>query len=295
MFPLLELRKNSIHHPMLLGIVTGLMLVMALTTPASAALVTLTDSNSVVNIDTQTQAGVYDWYVGGIDNMHQQWFWFRIGNSGPEQSLDTLVHNPATDMILSDGNFNPGDDRLSLRYTDQAGRFEIFVDYTLTGGQNGSGTSDLIETVRVHSLQRTGNLDFHFFQYSDFDLNEGTFDSSVEVLNANTVRQTDGLTIAETVASPAPSRYEVNYYDITLTALNDGVATDLNQNAGPLFDDDLTWAFQWDFNLAPGGSFIISKDKHLDHVVPEPSSVALLVLGAVGTGLGAWRKRRSSR
>lgn len=278
----------------MVGIAASLLLVFGLTTPASAVLVTLTDTNSTVKIDTQSQAGVYDWHVDGIDNMNQQWFWFRVGNSGPEQSVDTLLHNPVTDMIISDGNFNPGDDRLTLRYTDQANRFEIFVDYTLTGGQNGSGTSDLIETIRVHSLRQTGNLNFHFFQYSDFDLNGTTFDSSVEILNANTVRQTDGLTISETVATPAPSRYEVGYYNTTLAALTDGATTNLNQVGGPLTDGNLTWAFQWDFVLAPGGSFIISKDKHLEHVVPEPSSVALFVLGVVCSGLGIWRKRRAS-
>ena len=52
--------------------------------------VVLTDFNSTVVIDPTSQAGMYTWTVDGVDQMWQQWFWYRIGSAGPEQSIDTL-------------------------------------------------------------------------------------------------------------------------------------------------------------------------------------------------------------
>jgi hypothetical protein len=40
----------------------------------------------------------------------------------------------------------------------------------------------------------------------------------------------------------------------------------------------LTWAFQWDFTIAPGDSAIISKDKS---IVPEPATMVLLGAGGL--------------
>src|ERR1051326_3583782 len=54
------------------------------TQSSMAALFTLTDDNSVVQFDTATQANAFNWFVDGVDQLAQQAFWYRIGNSGPE-------------------------------------------------------------------------------------------------------------------------------------------------------------------------------------------------------------------
>jgi hypothetical protein len=54
----------------------------------------------------------------------------------------------------------------------------------------------------------------------------------------------------------------------------------LNDNAGAVGPGDVTWAFQWDFQLAAGDSFIISKDKYLNvTIIPEPSTLGFVALG----------------
>jgi hypothetical protein len=55
------------------------------------------------------------------------------------------------------------------------------------------------------------------------------------------------------------------------------VASDLSDTvfAGP---GDVTWAYQWDFTLGNGQSFIISKDKNMMEL-PEPVTMAGLFLG----------------
>ena len=85
---------------------------------------------------------------------------------------------------------------------------------------------------------------------------------------------------------PGADRGEANYYPVTLNSLNSGSPYTLNGTtaAGP---GDVTWAFEWDLTIAPGGSAVINKDKGLQ--VPEPSIAALALLSA---GAMFLRRRR---
>jgi hypothetical protein len=240
-----------------------------------ATIVVLQDLNSVATFSTQTQGGQQGWQVDGTSQLFQQWFWYRIGNAA-EQSLDSL---PQTGLITSDTNFNPGNDHMVVQYTGAPLR--ITTTYSLVGSAPGTGNSDLGEQIKVENQGATP-LDFHFFQYVDFDLNGTPNDDVVSFLNANAVLQQDsGGVLSETVntALGASSTHrEVNLYPNTLNSLNDTLPTTLNDNLGPIGPGDVTWAFQWDFTIGVGGSVTISKDKLL--AVPEPSSLALVI--AVG-------------
>jgi len=242
--------------------------------PAEAVL--LVDNNSTANIDPGSYMGEDDWYCDGTNNLFQQWFWYRIGDTGPEASIDT-ISAPLVSVVNAD--FDPGDETLHLRYENNTMRVDVSIE--LVGGAPGSGVSDLMEGITITNLTGTA-LDLHFFQYVDFDL-AGTISNDKVVLQyPNTFVQTDEVSdmwVSETVVVPTATRYEANIYAATLNALQDGDADNL-ANIPSAGIGDATWAFQWDVELLPGDSFIISKDKHID-LVPEPITLALLGLGGL--------------
>ena len=239
--------------------------------------------NSVARFDLESQDGFFDWVVDGRDNLRKQWFWYRVGSTGPEQSLDTLPL--AAPPKISDGDLDPGQERVVAKY--QGAGFTVGLDFVLTGGPIGSGASDLMEVI---TIQNTGGetLDFHFFQYVDFNLRGDADDLSAEIRGGNTAIQTDvGAALSETVVTWAPDRCQVDLYDAILDMLTDADDDQLNDDPGPAGPGDLTWGFQWDIDLAPGDTFIISKDKNL---VPEPAGLAMLGLG--GLALMIRRRRK---
>ena len=262
-----------------LGVVLSLLLMFGIAHPLMAQ-VQLIDQNSDVTIMTNSSAGQNHWVVDGSDALHQQWFWYRVGNVGGQNSIDTL---PAQ-FTLTDTDDNGQLDTLTARYTGAG--FTIRLGLTLTGGAIGSQTADMAETVRITNTSGQP-LDFHFFQYVDFNLSASA--DTATMANANTVDQFGGIkSVSETVATPPPSHHEIALTPTILNLLDSGSAVTLNDanSAGP---DDVSWGFEWDVTLDVGNTLLISKDKHL--VVPEPGSFMLTAAGLAGL----WFARRFSR
>jgi len=253
---------------------------------AHAGLFSLSDGNSRAEFNTGSQEGMYNWTVDGVDHMHQQWFWIRVGEMNHELSLDTMSIETEG---LTDTDFNGQAETLFVRYLGEG--FNVELRFSLDGGLNGSYVSDIAEQITINNTGR-GPMNFSFFQYNDADLNGDSTDSSVEIFNTpsgSASRQTDGnFVLHETVVTPMPARFETNTYSNTRDSLNDNGVTNLNNQGLILDPGDLTWAFQWDFVLDEGGSFIISKDKQIA-AVPAPGA---LLLGAMGMSLVGWCRRK---
>ncbi len=277
----------------LLGLAMVVSLVLTPQT-TSAAIITLTDGNSYLDVDLDPDvddpSGALNWVVDGVDQLFRQWFWYRVGPTGGEATIDSL---DLVGVSTFSANLDPDDNGLFALYSDPNEMFTIDVLYVLAGGTPGSGVSDIAEQIRIVNTSTTDTLDFSFFQYSDFDLNGTADDDTVMASNANTVSQSDpNMIISETVVAPTPSYSEVGLYSDIIDRLDDASPTTLTNFGGPLIGD-ATWAYQWDFTLAPGGSFIISKDKHVQRI-PEPSTAVMLGTGFLGLMAFMKRARRGS-
>jgi len=86
--------------------------------------------------------------------------------------------------------------------------------------------------------------------------------------------------------APAADHFQADAAANLLALLGDGAATTLDDAPGPV-TGDVASAFQWDADLAPGDSLVLSENKH---VVPEPATLLLLVGGSA-----ALLRRRSRR
>lgn len=252
---------------------------------ASATVHTLVDGNSRIEIDTDSPSGMSTWAVNGGDQLTRQWFWFRVAGDTAEQSLDTL---PIVYEATENANADPAPERLFAIYGDPRQRFEISVDLLLAGGGIGSPNSSLVEAIRIYNHQDT-TLSLTFFQYVDFDLGGTAANDLGQLVNVNTVLQSDGpKTVSESVVTPRASRYQVDLYPTILSGLNDASLTNLTNSAGPV-TGDVSWSFQWNINIPPDGAYLISKIKTLS--VPEPAPWALAAVGLLGVLLAARRPR----
>ena len=229
----------------------------------------LTDGNSSVGLSLNSSAGLTNWLVNGINQVRQQWFWFRIGGGGPEADISTI-----SAPVTSSANAH----QLTVTY-DLPGQYGVTVKYDLSGGLNPSLTEAV--TIANHT---TGILDFHFFEYGHVTLGNSTANQSVlftsDLTGITSVGQygTGGQSY-QSAFTLSGSRAEAGLTtDVpnTLAKLTDANPTTLNNNqsSGP---GDATYGVEWDLSINAGASKQIS----ILTSVPEPSVVGLGALGLI--------------
>jgi len=245
---------------------------------------TMTSLNSSVGINVNaggsTPAGMASWLVDGVNQVQQQWFYYRIGDSSANQSIDTI----GSASVLQTAN------TLSVSYTNSPSTYYFTVKYTLTGGSLGSGQSSLGETVRFFNTS-PNSLALSLFDYSAFDLGGVSGGQSVAFSSTtlgppfnpqyeNTFTQTVGsLSLTDSaISANNTSLVEANYNNSTLQTITDGGPSSLDgvTSAGP---GAVTGAMEWDVNVPSGSSLLVSKT--ISMAVPEPSSVAMMGLGCL--------------
>ena len=151
---------------------------------------TLRDGNSRVKVDPAIQTTVHEWNVEGTQHLKELSNWYRIGSSR-ESPLNTLALFPAA---YFDSNGNGVPDSVQLVYGSFEHEFVIEAEYRVVGGAPGSGLSSLFETVRIRNLG-SADLDFHFFEYIDFDLSHSPTDDTAGPITPAAGEQSDPLTI----------------------------------------------------------------------------------------------------
>jgi hypothetical protein len=179
------------------------------------------------------------------------------------------------------------------------GKFTIEVSYTLLGGAIDSGYSTIGEQITIVNLSHNKPLNFHFFQYVDFDLGGSSAGDTVQLgkddsgLFDSAYQKKGNSFFADEIVSPGANHGQAALYQTIYNGLTDNAPTTLTDYAGPV-TGDATWAFQWDASIPANGSLSIALSKSVYVTnVPEPSTLALIPLGLAL--LAAARRRVSSR
>lgn len=272
-------RKSS-----LMLLVAGLA-ICALAAPEAANALTIEDGNSRVRITPDSDSGMDGWQVDGTDHLFKQWFYFRTALMVRERPVNDL---PLAATVLSDTNGSGLNDTLYARYV-MPRVMSVELKFTLDGNALGSNVSDLTEHIKITNLMDRLCLPISFFQYCDLDLG-GFGNDTAALVGPGRVLQFDPVWVtSETVVLPPPAHWEIAYFPFTIDRLNDWAPTTLLDSVSPLGPGDVTWAFQWDYNIAPGQSVSIVKHKRIG-LIPEPLTMLGVFMG-VG-GLAGYVRRR---
>lgn len=267
-----------------LGVVV--LAIFAISGVAADAQLILEDNNSLISVnDTAGLPLMSDWQVEGVDHLFELDYYYRVGSTGPETNLNTIAPHVGTVAIDSNPFTDSRNDTVSMLYSTP-GSVDVELKISLVGGQNGSGWSDVTHQVKI-SNTGTEAMDFHLFEYTDFDLGGTWDDDTGAILSPNKVTQSDGnwqMTVSE-VVTPDASHWDIAVFPVLKNALTDDSPTVLSDFMGPV-SGDVEYVLEWTVDLQPGESFILSKDML---IIPEPSSIALV---GVISGLGVFIRRR---
>ncbi|MBC8066062.1 MAG: PEP-CTERM sorting domain-containing protein [Chlorobia bacterium] len=258
---------------MLKGLRIGVLTLIAATaTVSSAQIFTLTDTNTSVKINTLSSVGLFDWIVGGTDQVFSNTYAWRVGDSSIADAVQNLTQVSAVQT---------GTRFLDVGYVNNTLGFRIDITYVLTGGAT---SFDVAEIVRVTNIGNNVLLPFRLFQYNDFDLNNTANNDTATRINSSQMQQVDGvlsLNMVSEGATPVPAFSQVGplFFTTLTTTSGYNLDTAAGLGLGQNFTGDAAYGFQWNQNLGVGQSFTISTDKIA--AVPEPGTMVALGLGAI--------------
>lgn len=217
------------------------------------------------------------------DQLFQDWWWFRgpgdtreftFANgaaAGGPTAAGTLVGTNTGNLDTGGYDYTVTNSTAGYAFTAQL-RWQIF----------GSGAGPYV--VYSANIINNGNnpLALSMFHYNDFDANGTTVNTWSFADNAYTI--TAGAVTLYHGADGFTARQSTQWS--ALRGLLSNTAVDNLNNTDVGTPGDYTSGFQWDLNIAAGGSQMITG--FLGFAVPAPGAAALLGLG----GLAAARRRR---
>jgi hypothetical protein len=239
--------------------------VIAIGLNAKAAPIPLTEGNSTFVVDPMSQAGASFWSIGGNNQLNQQFFWYNVGG-GLQHSIEYGATTITPTTI--------GTDKLSVKY-NYGGLFTIDVHYNLNS--IGGNAAQLEQSVGITNLT-AGTLSLNFFQYNNFDLAGSAGFDDVLIENSGASQNEGVFAITEAGIDPLALYFEGNTTggtSSTLYRLNN--TPDLNLNNTGAASGDVTWAFQWQFDLSGlnNGVEILKGQNLAITLIPEPTSLSL--------------------
>lgn len=261
--------------------------------PAYAVNFTLTNGNSTAIFDNSLGTGFVNWTIDGIDQISnpttggQTATYFRLGDSSGQTLVEEFSADLFEEVLSLSGN------KASVKYTDVAENFTINFDFLLKGGSLGSKRGSLSQTMTVTNIGNTP-LDFRLFQYNDFNVNGTVTPNQVRIDEVtSTAKQTSPFDRGiATFVTPTPTAAVAalvpDLVDFSPTALNNTLGNPINLS-GPLKldDSDVSFAYQWNFNLTPNQSFTVVQTSS---TIPEPSTPLATLIVLAGLGLLKLRK-----
>jgi hypothetical protein len=253
-----------------------------------ASLITLSNGNSSVTINPASSAGLENWSINGQNQINQEWFWYRAGGSGAESSIDT-ISSASTQLYDTTGDGQ--NDVADITYANSS--LDISVLYRLSGGQSGSYTSDLGETIEVENLSKTTQT-FSFFEYSNFTLAGLTTGQSESITGNNTAKDSGNGWQEETTVSPKATDFDAAVDPTLLNKLTTVSGYNLPNvaTAGP---GDVEGGFEWTVSIMGGCSYEIAGDQIITGTptksVPEPVGASLAAMALGGMLLARPRKK----
>lgn len=217
----------------------------------------------------------------GYDYVYQDTWFGRGGDAASEGPLSSLT-------FLSGSNSAPN--QILLNFKDN-GQLSLDLSYELSG----SGLSSSVLEKGILTNGGTDPLTLSIFKYADYDLTYGhsAHNDDFAFGNALGITQHDAFSIVSmTPTSSIPNAFQISVVGCPgsiISSLNDGNVTNLNNTGSPYGPGDASFAFQWNFTLAPGQAYTIENMKTLT-TTPEPISCALFLVG--GGALVLARKKK---
>ena len=286
-------------------------LVLALTAPGALIAVVVTDgvtpsgtiedqsvSDGNISINFSTvdvgkggfASGLDSVIVEGIEQLSSiEWF-YRVGSTGPEFPLSAFIGDNPLDQVTVVGG-------KTIVITGATTFFDFTLSYEPFGFTPGSDMAVLDIKLNITNTDENSQ-DITIFAFFDYDLDASDGGDFLDFITGGPSQfsQFDDLSSADTfptdpfqitgLVNPAggvvaidPTEFAIETFSGILDDLEDGAVTDFNNfNTDELQGVNATFGYQWDVTLGETEGATI--DVHtVFHVVPEPSTYAMLLIG----------------